>query len=129
MFSEISKDNFFRAFGQYAPAIDDDMGFEIEKALYLLSHRGLYEGIFKELGMDYMFDLLKQSEGRSRLKEYGFETATFHKEMGGYSPWIVSTDAAADTSAGRLLAAVPARELLRVFLVRVKNRVLRFGRR
>jgi len=129
MFSEISKENFVRAFGQNAHAIDDDMDFEIEKGLYLLSHRGLYEGIFRELGSDYMFGLLQHPEGRARLNEkYGFGTATFHEEMGGYSPWIVSADAAADTSPGRLLAAVPARELLRVFLVRLKDRMLRFGR-
>lgn len=130
LFSEISKENFVRAFGQQAPSIDDDVDLKIEKALYLLSHRGVYEGIFKELGLDYMFDLLTKSEGRLRLKEkYGSDTATFHREMGGYSPWIVSADAVPDTSAGKLLASVPAKELLRVFLQRVKHRVLGFNRR
>jgi len=100
--SEISADDFFRAFGCIATSVDDELDIRIEKALYLLTHGGIYRSMFRQLGLELLYDIMGASAGLDRLsKKYGFDTLAFQREMAVHSPWFDAEAVRAEVEAVR----------------------------
>ena len=122
-FGGIAKDNFIEAFGLKMISIDNDLDFAAEKALYLLSYRGPYDGIFRELALDLLYDAIETPEGRERLaRKYAFDVAVFHKEMSLQSPWIVQREEAPSDILLTPVGMVRTVELAKIFVGRIMTK-------
>jgi glycosyltransferase involved in cell wall biosynthesis len=87
--SDISVDNFVRAFGIIATSVDDEIDFRIEKALYLLAYEGVYRIMFRQLGLELVYDIMGNTNSLERLsKKYGFNVFDFQREMAVHSSWL-----------------------------------------
>jgi hypothetical protein len=91
-FASITPLNFFQSFGLKGISVPDGTQLEIEKALYLIEHTGLYRNMFREIGMEAIYDLMKNPEARSLLSEkFSFSFPDLHKYAGERSVWLPPT--------------------------------------
>ncbi|RTL77243.1 MAG: glycosyltransferase [Bradyrhizobiaceae bacterium] len=128
--ADISQESFIGAFGVRQISIESELDFEIEKALYMLEYRGLYESMYRLLGLNALYELMGDANAEQKLSsEYSFDIARFHKEMAYHSPWIHPVHAETSTNAGRPVELVPTGELANVLLSRVKNKIRKINSR
>jgi glycosyltransferase involved in cell wall biosynthesis len=91
-FAGITPLNFFQSFGLKGISVPDGTQLEIEKALYLIEHTGLYRNMFREIGMEAIYDLMKNPETRSLLSEkFNFNFPDLYKYAGERSVWLPPT--------------------------------------
>lgn len=126
-FDEISLENFASAFGTKCLQVRSGTEFQIEKALYLLEYRGLYESMHRYLGLNRLYGLLGEPEAVQILESnYGIDVASFHEELGRYSPWLYSETADSGSSAAQSFELVRTVDVGKLLLRRIGNRAMRF---
>ncbi|ACI91703.1 glycosyl transferase, family 2 [Afipia carboxidovorans OM5] len=109
-FYKMSADNFAASFGLKAPPLVSETHLKIEKALFLIAHRGAFEHFFREAGLDLMHELLASDDAQRLLSDkYGYNVNTFYSDMGASSPWIV--DPKRSVGADIDLTTIPTRHL------------------
>jgi glycosyltransferase involved in cell wall biosynthesis len=130
--SEISASTFAKVFGFKAISIDDEIDLKIEKALYLLDYQGIYFGMFRELGLDLLYDLTSSAVALKRLREkYGFDIFAFQREMAVHSPWVeekqpaVQHIAAQDETVAQRLERFRSKDLAKSIIARNRVKMLR----
>lgn len=120
----LSRESFIGAFGVRQISIESELDFQIEKALYMLEYRGLYESMYRLLGLNALYELMDDVNVQKKLSsEYEFDIARFHKEMAYHSPWIHPVHTETSATSGRPVELVPTFELAKVLLNRVKNKI------
>ena len=87
-FRSVAPLNFAHAFGMKDAAISEGVQFDIERALYLLEHIGPFTRVFREIGLEAVYSLMKDSQARQVLSEkYGFDDLQLHEWSGKGSVW------------------------------------------
>jgi len=120
----ISRENFVRAFGFRSLNVSDELDLRIEQALYLLSHRGRYAGMFRELGLEILFNTMSNANALDRLSDkFGFSVADFHREMGVYTPWQEAAGIAVDAISGNARPGIGTIDLVKLLAFRVRSLV------
>lgn len=109
-FFNMSAENFSASFGLKSPPLVSETHLKIEKALFLISYKGRLEYIFREAGLDLMYELLASDEARFLLSsKYGYDINSFYSDMGASSPWVDNTGFSVGGKVN--LTTVPTRRL------------------
>ncbi|BEV45481.1 glycosyltransferase [Afipia carboxidovorans] len=109
-FFNMSAENFSASFGLKSPPLVSDENLKIEKALFLLSHKGRFEHVFREAGLDLMHGILASAEARLLLSsKYDYDINSFYSDMGASSPWVDDTGFSVGGKVN--LTTVPTRRL------------------
>lgn len=109
-FFNMSAENFSASFGLKSPLLVSETHLKIEKALFLISYKGRLEYIFREAGLDLMYELLASDEARFLLSsKYGYDINSFYSDMGASSPWVDNTGFSVGGKVN--LTTVPTRRL------------------
>jgi glycosyltransferase involved in cell wall biosynthesis len=112
--------NFERAFGMKDSLISGGVRFEIEKALYLLEHVGPFTRILREIGLEAVYSLMKDSQARQVLLEkYGFDDFLLHEWSGKGSVWRIEASASVVDGTGLEQSLYAVRDIRSVMLTRV----------
>jgi glycosyltransferase involved in cell wall biosynthesis len=91
-FANITPLTFFQSFGLKGVSVPDGILFEIEKALYLIEHAGPYRNMFREIGLEAIYGLMRNPEARSLLSgKFNFSFLDLHELSGEHSVWLSPT--------------------------------------
>ena len=85
-------DSWLNSFGAEKP-IEDDIDLQIEKILYLLNSTPNIEGLFRNIALEWAYELLGSPESARRFEEkYGSNELSFQQWMGASCVWRPDPD-------------------------------------
>jgi glycosyltransferase involved in cell wall biosynthesis len=129
----ISVNDFIRAFGSKAVCLDGVADFQTEKAVYLLGYSGKYAAIFREYGLDLLYEVMGDRSTAERLRaKYGINSFIFQREMSVHSPWIgqaLPAQAPTDETIAEKLERFRSKDMAKSIITRYKKKIWRRMRR
>ncbi|MGO4683901.1 glycosyltransferase [Hyphomicrobium sp. 2TAF46] len=88
LIASMDTESWLNSFGSTKP-IEDDTDLRIEKTLYLLDSAPNIEGLYRNIGLEWAYELLGTPVSARRLEEkYAFNALTFQKLMGAKCLWL-----------------------------------------
>jgi len=88
LIASMDAESWLNSFGSTKP-IEDETDLQIEKTLYLLDSTPNVQGLYRNIGLEWAYELLGTRVSARRLEEkYGFTALTFQNVMGAKCLWL-----------------------------------------